>query len=87
MSSLTSFTIQTDPPLFINVFTLTLSAPSFSNRRFHPCIYTHPLLPKDDSCKIKKIMANSVDPDEMARYEPSRLIIHCLQVCMFSLQS
>ena len=34
-----------------------------------------------DACqsKIKNIMANSVDPDEMAHYEPSHLELHCLQ--------
>ena len=28
-------------------------------------------------------MASSVDPDEAARYEPSHLDIHCLQICKF----
>ena len=29
--------------------------------------------------KINNRMANSVDPDEMAHYKPSRLGLHCLQ--------
>ena len=29
--------------------------------------------------KIKNRMANSVDTDEMAHYEPSHLDLHCLQ--------
>ena len=28
-------------------------------------------------------MANSVDPDEMAHYEPSHLDLHCLQRCLY----
>ena len=28
-------------------------------------------------------MANSVDPDEMARYEPARLDLHCLHRYLF----
>ena len=31
-------------------------------------------------------MANSVDPDETARYEPSHLDLHCLHMYMFGLQ-
>ena len=32
-----------------------------------------------ESVKTKNIMANSVDPDEMAHHEPSHLDLHCLQ--------
>ena len=28
-------------------------------------------------------MANSVDPDEMAHYEPSHLDLHCLQKYLY----
>ena len=31
-------------------------------------------------------MANSVDPDETARYEPSHLDLHCLQGFFIGLQ-
>ena len=31
------------------------------------------------SAKINNTMANCVDPDETARYEPSHLDLHCLQ--------
>ena len=36
--------------------------------------------------KIENKMANSFDPDEMARYEPSHLDLHCLQryICWFT---
>ena len=37
---------------------------------------------KGVSQKIKNRMANSVDPDEMAHYEPSHLNLHCLQRCL-----
>ena len=30
----------------------------------------------------RSIVANRVDPDEMAHYEPSHLDIHCLQMCL-----
>ena len=32
--------------------------------------------------KINNRMANSVNPDEMAHYEPSHLDQHCLQKCL-----
>ena len=35
------------------------------------------------SLKIKNGMANSVDPDETARYEPSHLDLHCLHRYLF----
>ena len=36
--------------------------------------------------KINNIIANSVDPDETARHEPSHLDLHCLQrnMCWFA---
>ena len=33
--------------------------------------------------KIQNQMANSVNPDVTARYEPSHLVLHCLQWYMF----
>ncbi len=30
---------------------------------------------------IRKIITNSVDPDEMARYESSHMDLHCLPLC------
>ena len=38
----------------------------------------HPTLQTGMSVKIEKRMTNSVDPDEMAPYEPSYLDLHCL---------
>ena len=38
-----------------------------------------PLLQREICVKNQNIMANSVDHDEMARYEPSHLAPHCLQ--------
>ena len=35
------------------------------------------------SVKIKNRMADSVDPDEMAHYEPSHLDLHCLYRYLF----
>ena len=40
---------------------------------------------KQYTCSDKLEKANSVDPDEMARYGPPRLDLHCLQ--NFSLSS
>ena len=37
------------------------------------------------SKKIKSRMANSVDPDETARYGPSYQDQHCLQKCVLAL--
>ena len=53
----------------------TLSLLSFWSRLFHHWIWTCLLLQKWYQSKI----ANSVDPDEMAHYEPSHLDLHCLQ--------
>ena len=36
--------------------------------------------------KKKKRMANSVDPDEMAHYEPSHLDLHCLHRYVWSVK-
>ena len=33
--------------------------------------------------KINNRIANSVDPDEMAHYEPSHLDLHCLQKYLY----
>ena len=33
--------------------------------------------------QIKNRMANSVGPDETARYEPSHLDLHCLHMYLF----
>ena len=44
---------------------LNLDMPTDANRGFQ--------------CKIKNKMANSVDPDETAHYEPSHLDLHYLQ--------
>ena len=38
----------------------------------------HSLLQIGVSDRINNIMANSVDPDETARHEPSHLDLHCL---------
>ena len=40
---------------------------------------TRPLLQIGASIENQTRMANSVDPDEMARYEPSHQGIYCLQ--------
>ena len=37
------------------------------------------------SVKNQNRMANSVDPDEMAHYEPSHQDLHCLHSIWFSL--
>ena len=34
-------------------------------------------------CHSKNQMANNVDPNEMAGYEPSYQVLHCLQRYMF----
>ena len=39
----------------------------------------HSLLQIGFQSKINNRMVNSVDPDEMAPYEPSHLDLHCLQ--------
>ena len=33
--------------------------------------------------KISNRMANSVDPDEMAHYEPPHLDLYCLHRCLY----
>ena len=40
-------------------------------------------MPFKNLLKIQYRIANSVDPDETARYEPSHLVLHCLQKYMF----
>ena len=41
--------------------------------------WTLPSLNLDTFIVANNRMANSVDPDEMAHYEPSHLDLHCLQ--------
>ena len=45
----------------------------------HLRIGSHPLLQTGFQSKIKNRMADSVDPDEMAHYEPSYQDLHSLQ--------
>ena len=42
-------------------------------------IWTHPLLQIEVWVNLNNRMANSVNPDETACYEPSHLDLHCLQ--------
>ena len=35
------------------------------------------------SSKLNKKIANSVDPDETARYKLSHMDLHCLQRCLY----
>ena len=41
------------------------------------------IIAKRGLVKVKSRMANSVDHDEMAHYEPSHLDLHCLQRYLF----
>ena len=56
---------------------------SLWNGLFHLRIWSHPLLQIEVLVKNNNRMANSVDPDEMAHYEPSHLDLHCLQRYMY----
>ena len=60
----------------IGLCIITLSPLSFWNGPFHLWIWTHPLLQIGIHSKINNTMANSVDPDETAHYEPSHLWLH-----------
>ena len=44
-------------------------------------VWTYPFFQIGMSVRNKNRMANSVDPDETARYEPSQLDLHGLQKC------
>ena len=58
---------------------LTLSTLSLWNEFFHNWIWTRLYLQKKMSIKNQNRMANSVDPDANAHYEPSVQDLHCLQ--------
>ena len=61
---------------------LTLSSPSFWSGLHHLWIWPEPLFQIEASVKNQNRMANSVDPDVMAHYEPSHQDLHCLQKLM-----
>ena len=58
---------------------LTLSSLSFWSGLFHLWIWSEPLFQIGVSIKNQNRMANSVDPDETAHYEPSHQDLRCLQ--------
>ena len=39
---------------------------------------------RESILRIKRFEGNSVDPDEVADYEPPHLAVHCLQIYLFS---
>ena len=61
-----------------NPVPLTLSTLSFLGGLFHTLILDASTDTYKAFSKIKSRMANSVDPDETAHYEPSHQDIHCL---------
>ena len=56
---------------------LTLSSLTFWSGFIHLWIWSEPLFQIGVSVKNQNRMANSVDPDEMAHYEPSHQDLHC----------
>ena len=34
--------------------------------------------------RIQRLEGNSVDPNEVAHYEPTHQVLHCLQIQLFS---
>ena len=60
---------------------LTLSPLSLWNGLFHPWIWACWLM--QNMVSIKNRMVNSVDPDEMTRFKPPHMDLHCLDRYMF----
>ena len=59
---------------------LTLSVPNFRRHLSSAFFFlTNYRLERSLYAKLKYRMSNSVDPDEMAHYEPSHLDLCCLQ--------
>ena len=65
--------------LWPSLFNLLTPSPIFWHGFLHLWIWTHPLLQIGFWAQNNKRMADSADPDETTRYEPSHLDLHCLQ--------
>ena len=64
-----------------NKIVLTHSSLGFSNGLIQLLIWAIPFIRKKECfTNYTSKMANSIDPDEMAHYEPSHLDLCCLQI-------
>ena len=72
---------QTESPIFVILCVLFFPKAIlfYFYGLFHLWSRTHPLLQIGFQSKNNYRMANCVDPDKTARYEPSHLDRHCLQ--------
>ena len=63
---------------------LTHYVPNRQRIKFISEKFTEMLCPSFIKLRIQEQRANSVDPDEVAHYEPPHLALHCIQIPQFS---